>query len=164
MSAMESQHAADSPWIVIHDEQVSSEELVREVEERVAQRRAELGVVEVVFPTFGYVSSYPDVPLEKRVSPHLFYYLEQANRTPPASVEPVLAPSPATRAPVVGGLWQKIRGEMHNLVLFYVNKSVREQSRTNANLVSTLNELTRVIQDQQAEIDALRAEIRRRES
>lgn len=164
MSAMESQHAADSPWIVIHDEQVSSEELVHQVEERVARRRAELGVVEVVFPTFGYVSSYPDVPLEKRVSPHLFYYLEQANRTPPASVEPVLAPSPATRAPVVGGLWQKLRGEMHNLVLFYVNKSVREQSRTNANLVSTLNELTRVIQDQQAEIDALRAEIQRREN
>lgn len=164
MSAMESQHAADSPWIVIHDEQVTSEELVHQVEERVARRRAELGVVEVVFPTFGYVSSYPDVPLEKRVSPHLFYYLEQANRTPPASVEPVLAPSPATRAPVVGGLWQRIRGEMHNLVLFYVNKSVREQSRTNANLVSTLNELTRVIQDQQAEIDALRAEIQRREN
>lgn len=164
MSAMESQHAADSPWIVIHDEQVTSEELVHQVEERVARRRAELGVVEVVFPTFGYVSFYPDVPLEKRVSPHLFYYLEQANRTPPASVEPVLAPSPATRAPVVGGLWQRIRGEMHNLVLFYVNKSVREQSRTNANLVSTLNELTRVIQDQQAEIDALRAEIQRREN
>ncbi len=164
MSAMESQHAADSPWIVIHDEQVSSEELVRQVEERVARRRAELGAVEVVFPAFGYVSSYPDVPLEKRVSPHLFYYLEQANRMPPASVEPLLAPSPATRAPVVGGLWQKIRGEMHNLVLFYVNKSVREQSRTNANLVSTLNELTRVIQDQQAEIDALRAEIWRREN
>ncbi|HRN67552.1 MAG TPA: hypothetical protein PK205_01815 [Promineifilum sp.] len=161
---MESQHAADSPWIVIHDEQVSSEELVRQVEERVARRRAELGAVEVVFPAFGYVSSYPDVPLEKRVSPHLFYYLEQANRMPPASVEPLLAPSPATRAPVVGGLWQKIRGEMHNLVLFYVNKSVREQSRTNANLVSTLNELTRVIQDQQAEIDALRAEIWRREN
>ncbi len=83
---------------------------------------------------------------------------------PPASVEPLLAPSPATRAPVVGGLWRKIRAEMHNLVLFYVNKSVREQSRTNANLVSTLNELTRVIQDQQAEIDALRAEIQRREN
>jgi len=164
MNAMESQHAADLPWIVIHDEQITSEDLVREIERRVTQRRAELGVVSVVFPTFGYISSYPDVPLEKRVSPHLFYYLEQANRMPPASVEPLLAPSPATRAPVVGGLWRKIRAEMHNLVLFYVNKSVREQSRTNANLVSTLNELTRVIQDQQAEIDALRAEIQRREN
>lgn len=163
MSAMEPQPSADSPWIVIHDEQITSEELVREVERRVERRRAELGVVSLVFPTFGYVSSYPDVPLEKRVSPHLFYYLEQANRMPPPSVEPILAPSPATRAPVVGGLWQKIRAEMHNLVLFYVNKSVREQSRVNANLISTLNELARVIQDQQAEIDSLRAEIQRRE-
>ncbi len=164
MSTTESRPMTDSPWIVIHDEQITSEELVREVEQRVAQRRAELGVVAVVFPTFGYISSYPDVPLEKRVSPHLFYYLEQANKMPPASVEPLLAPSPATRAPVVGGLWRKIRAEMHNLVLFYVNKSVREQNRINANLVSTLNELTRVIQDQQAEIDALRAEIQRREN
>lgn len=164
MSATESQQTTNLPWIVIHDEQVSSEELVREVERRVERRRADLGTVSLVFPTFGYVSSYPDVPLEKRVSPHLFYYLEQANRMPPPSVEPVLAPSPATQTPVVGGLWQKIRAEMHNLVLFYVNKSVREQSRVNANLISTLNEMTRVIQDQQAEIDALREEIQRRKN
>lgn len=162
MSATETTNSADSPWIVIYDEQITSEELVREVERRVEQRRAELGEVSLVFPTFGYVSSYPDVPLERRVSPHLFYYLEQANKMPPPTVEPALAPSPATRAPVVGGMWQRIRGEMHNLVLFYVNKSVREQNRVNANLVSTLNELTRVIQDQQAEIDALRAELKRR--
>lgn len=161
MSTTETTNSADSPWIVIHDEQITSEELVREVERRVEQRRAERGAVSLVFPTFGYVSSYPDVPLERRVSPHLFYYLEQANKMPPPTVEPALAPSPATRAPVVGGMWQRIRGEMHNLVLFYVNKSVREQNRVNANLVSTLNELTRVIQDQQAEIDALRAELRR---
>ena len=73
MSTTESRPVTDSPWIVIHDEQITSEELVREVEQRVAQRRAELGVVAVVFPTFGYISSYPDVPLEKQVSPHLFY-------------------------------------------------------------------------------------------
>ena len=161
MSATESQQTAETPWIVIHDEQITSEELVREVERRVEQRRAELGTVSLAFPTFGYLSSFPDVPLEKRISPHLFYYLEQANRTPPPAVEPVLAPSPATRMPVVGSLWQKIRAEMHNLVLFYVNKSVRGQNRVNANLVSTLNEMTRVVQDQQAEIDALRAEIKR---
>jgi hypothetical protein len=103
------------------------------------------------------------VPLEKRVSPHLYYYLEQANKMPPPAVEPQLAPSPATRTPILGRLWQRIRGEMHNLILFYVNKSVRDQNRVNASLISTLNELTRVIQDQQAEIDALRDEVRRLE-
>lgn len=161
MNAEHSPQPADAPWIVIHDEQISSEELVREVEERAARRRAESGPISVVFPSFGYVSTYPDVPLEKRVNPHLYYYLEQANEAAPPAVEPVLAPSPATRAPMVGRAWGKVRAEMHNLVLFYVNKSVREQNRINTNLISTLNEMARVIQEQQEEIDALRAEIER---
>jgi hypothetical protein len=63
--------------------------------------------------------------------------------------------------PVVGRIWQTIRGEMHNLVLFYVNRSVRDQSQLNVNLVSALNELTRVVQAQQAEIESLRAELHR---
>ncbi|MCL4804072.1 MAG: hypothetical protein KJ046_07230 [Anaerolineae bacterium] len=163
MNETQSPRSADAPWIVIHDEQITSEELVRLVEERVTRRRAALGPISVVFPSFGYVSTYPDVPLEKRVNPHLYYYLEQANAAAPAAVEPVLAPSPATRAPVVGRVWGKVRAEMHNLVLFYVNKSVREQNRINADLISTLNEMARVIQDQQDEIDTLRAEIERRE-
>ncbi len=163
MSETDTQQSPDSPWIIIHDEQITSEALVREVEERVTRRRAELGAVSVVFPSFGYVSTYPDVPLEKRVSPHLYYYLEQANIAAPPAVEPILAPSPATRTPVVGRFWERIRAEMHNLVLFYVNRSVREQNRINGNLVSTLNEMARVIQQQQDEIDALRAEIRRLE-
>lgn len=163
MTHTDSPQPADSPWIVIHDEQITSEELVREVEDRVARRRAELGPISVVFPSFGYVSTYPQVPIEKRVSPHLYYYLEQANSATPPTVEPILAPSPATRTPVVGRLWASIRAEMHNLVLFYVNKSVRDQNRINTNLVSTLNEMARVIQDQQDEIDALRAEVSRLE-
>jgi hypothetical protein len=163
MSETEAQPSTDAPWIVIHDEHLSSEELVREVERRVARRRAQLGDVSLVFPTFGYVSDFPVVPLEKRVSPHLYYYLEQANKMPPPSVEPQLAPSPATRTPIFGRLWQRVRGEMHNLILFYVNKSVRDQNRVNASLISTLNEMTRVIQDQKAEIEALRAEVRRLE-
>ena len=50
---------------------------------------------------------------------------------------------------------------MHNLVLFYVNRSIRDQSQINVNLVSALNELTRTVQAQQDEIEQLRAEVRR---
>lgn len=163
MSVTESPQTTGSPWIVIHDEQIASEELVQEIERRVARRRAQLGSISPAFPTFGYVSDFPAVPQDKRVSPHLYFYLEQANKMPPPAVEPVLAPSPATRTPVAGRLWKMVRAEMHNLILFYVNKSVGEQNRVNTNLVSTLNEMTRVIQDQQAEIEALRGEIHRLE-
>jgi hypothetical protein len=148
------------PWIVIHDDLITSEELVTEVERRVAQRREELGGVNLVFPTFGHVSTFPE-PAENQANPHLYYYLKQANQPPSPAVGPILAPSPATRMPVVGRIWQTIRGEMHNLVLFYVNRSVRDQSQLNVNLVSALNELTRVVQAQQAEIESLRAELHR---
>jgi hypothetical protein len=128
----------------------------------VALRRAELGPVNLVFPTFGHVSTFPEPPVGGGLNPQLYYYLKQANETPSAAVEPLLAPSPATRTPVLGRLWGRIRGEMHNLVLFYVNRAVRDQNRLNVNLISALNELTRVVQAQQAEIESLRAEIRRR--
>lgn len=161
MTEPEARQSNDTPWIVIHDEQITSEELVREVELRVAQRRAQLGEANLVFPTFGHVSTFPDPPPGGRVNPHLYYYLKQANRTPSPAVEPILAPSPATRMPVIGRLWQQIRGEVHNLVLFYVNRAVRDQNQLNVNLISALNEMTRVVQSQQAEIDELRAEVRR---
>lgn len=151
------------PWIEIHDEVITSAELVTEVERRVARRRAELGAVNLVFPTFGHVSTFPEPSPGSRISPDLYYYLKQANQTPATAVEPLLAPSPATQLPVVGRFWQLVRGQVHSLVLFYVNRSVRDQNRLNVNLISALNELTRVVQEQAAEIDALRAELRRRD-
>jgi hypothetical protein len=152
-----------APWIEIHDDVVTSEELVAEVEQRVARRRAELGPVNLVFPVFGHVSTFPEPPPAGQVSPHLYYYLKQANQTPAAAVEPLLASSPATQLPVIGRFWQRVRGQVHSLVLFYLNRAVRDQNRLNVNLISTLNELTRVVQEQATEIDALRTELRRRD-
>lgn len=153
---------ADKPWLEIHDEEFTSEALVAEVAKRVAARRAELGPVNLIFPTFGHISTYPEPPPGGRAyNPNLYYYLKQANQAPSPSVEPVLAPSPATRVPVLGRLWQLIRGEMHNLILFYVNRLAGDQNRLNIDLVSTLNELTREVQAQQAEIERLREELER---
>lgn len=152
---------AEPLWLEIHDEIVTSEALVQEIEARVARRRAELGPVKLIFPTFGHISTFPDPRPDDRLNPHLYYYLKRINETSPPAVEPVLAPSPATRMPVVGRLWRQIRGEVHNLVLFYVNRSVQDQNRLNVDLISALNELTRVVQAQQAEIDSLRAELSR---
>jgi hypothetical protein len=152
----------DQPWIVIHDEVWTSEALVAEVEKRAAARRAELGPVNLVFPTFGHISTYPEpTATGDTFNPNLYYYLKQANQARSPSVEPILAPSPATRVPVLGRLWQLIRSEMHNLILFYVNRAVSEQNRLNIDLISTLNELTRENQAQQARVDELQAELQR---
>jgi hypothetical protein len=162
MTEQEPDRPADAPWITIHDEVVTSEELVIEVERRVAQRRAQLGRVNLVFPTFGHISTFPEPTEEDNLAgPQLYYYLKQANQTELPAVDLALAPSPATRMPVIGRLWGTIRREMHNLVLFYVNRSVRDQNQLNVNLISTLNELTRVVQKQRAELESLRDELRR---
>ncbi|MCA9866228.1 MAG: hypothetical protein KC410_07055 [Anaerolineales bacterium] len=150
------------PWLRIHDEKISSEALVAEVQQRVEQRRTELGVTRVLFPRFGHMSSYPEPPVESGVyNPDLYHYLKQANRKPTPQLEPLLVPSPSTRVPILGRLWGMVRAQFHQLVLFYVNRSVSDQSQLNINVVSVLNELTRVSQVQQEEIDALRAEVQR---
>ncbi|MFO7662490.1 MAG: hypothetical protein R6X18_07835 [Chloroflexota bacterium] len=150
------------PWIVIHDQVWTSEALMAEVEKRAAARRAELGPVNLVFPTFGHISTYPEPPATGgNFNPNLYYYLKQANQARSPSVEPILSPSPATRVPVLGRLWRLIRSEMHNLILFYVNRTVSEQNRLNIDLISTLNELTRENQAQKTRIDELQAELQR---
>lgn len=152
----------DGLWLEIHDEELSSAELVAEIEQRVAARRATLGAVELVFPTFGFVSEYPQPPKDGRAyNANLYHHLKQANQLPPPTTEPLLASSPATRVPVLGRLWQLVRAQFHGLILFYVNRTVSEQSKLNNHLISVVNELTRVNQAQQAEIDSLRDELRR---
>jgi hypothetical protein len=161
MNEHEAQLSHLRPWIEIQDEEITSEELVAEIERRVARRRAQLGTPNLVMPTFGHVSTYPEPPPGTAYDPNLYYYLKQANEAPQALVEPILVSSPATRVPVLGRLWRMIRRQMHELVLFYVNRSVSDQNQLNINLISILNELTRVSQAQQIELDALRAELQR---
>jgi hypothetical protein len=148
------------PWLEIHDDEITSEQLVAEIDRRVRRRRAELGVPSLTLPTFGHVSQPPEPPVSGAYNANLYYYLKQINQAPPAAVEPLLAASPATRAPVLGRLWGLIRGQMHELILFYVNRAAADQNQLNVNLISALNELTRVSQSQQAEIDNLREQIR----
>ncbi|MBP6016564.1 MAG: hypothetical protein KA586_07570 [Candidatus Promineofilum sp.] len=162
MEAEDAGKTDEQPWLRIQDEQISSEALVAEVQRRVDQRRAELGVTRVLFPKFGHMSSYPEPPVESGVyNPDLYHYLKQANRKSTPQLEPLLVPSPSTRVPVFGRLWGMVRAQFHQLVLFYVNRSVSDQSQLNINVVSVLNELTRVSQVQQEEIDDLRAEVQR---
>ena len=162
MEAEDAEKTDEQPWLRIHDEAISSEALVAEVQRRVDQRRDELGTTRVLLPKFGHMSAYPEPPVESGVyNPDLYHYLKQANRKSTPQLEPLLVPSPSTRVPILGSLWGMVRAQFHQLVLFYVNRSVSDQSQLNINVVSVLNELTRVSQVQQEEIDMLRAEVQR---
>ena len=146
----------NNSWLKISDTEMTSAELEAEVERQVQQRRKTLGQVRPQFPTFGVLSPAPEFKLN---NPTLEHHLRQANQMSPLPTTPVLATSPATRIPLLGNLWQLVRRQFHELILFYVNRAASHEIMVDNHIISTLNELTRVIQAQQEEIERLRDEI-----
>ncbi|MFK7803866.1 MAG: hypothetical protein AB8G95_19695 [Anaerolineae bacterium] len=85
------------------------------------------------------------------------HYLAGAKRAlAAADTAPHLANSPALSTPVLGKLWGRIRSQMHDLVLFYVNRSAVTHSRVDAQLIEAVEALTQIVERQQAEIDQLK--------
>jgi hypothetical protein len=120
-----------------------------------------LGYEQRNFPTFGTAVSCPEPPDDLPYSPDLYHHLRNVNDLyAEVETESVLAPSPATRIPVLGQIWKLIREQAHGLVLFYVNRSVAHQVNVNRHLVSVLNQLTLQNQEQARQIAALEAQLK----
>lgn len=147
-------------WLTITDTEMSSADLVTEVEQRVQQRRQVLGEVHPQIPDFGVISPVPEVALNYTALAH---HLRLVNDMDPPPMSPVLTTSPATRIPLFGKLWQLVRGQFHELILFYVNRAVSHETKIDNHIISTLNELTHIIQDQQTEIERLQEAMRKLE-
>lgn len=145
--------------IEIRDPEIDPEEIMASIRRRVAQRRQEAGYDEKRFPTYGGMG-YPGEPSDMPYDPQLHHALREANEQFARFDMGVnLASSPATRMPVIGRLWARIRQEVHNLVIFYVNRAVRHQVGVNRALVQTVNHLASQNQDQQRELTALRRQV-----
>lgn len=145
--------------IEIHDPEISTAEIMAQIRERVQRRRQELGNPRRVFPSFGG-TPYPGEPQDPEYDANLYYHLRLANETF-ANVEtdaqlPVTA---ATRIPIFGAVWRRVRAYLHRIILFYVNRSIAHQVNVNRHLVSVLNQLTAQSQAQQRRIEALEAEV-----
>jgi len=147
----------NNTWLKIADTEMTSAELVAEVERRVQQRQQKLGQIHPQFPAFGILPPIPEIKLN---NPDLEHNLRQVNQMDPPPMTLVLAASPATRIPLLGNLWQLVRRQFHELILFYVNRAASHETKVDTHIISTLNELTRVIQVQQEEIERLQEEVR----
>lgn len=146
--------------IEINDPEIDPTAIIEQIRERVKQRRKEIGYDNRTFPTFG-LTEYPEAPSDRPYDPDLYYYLRLTNETfAQAETNPTLAPSPTTQLPVVGRIWKLVRREVHNLVLFYVNRAITHQTNVNRYQVSVLNRLTALTEEQQRTIEALQAEIK----
>ena len=149
-----------SEWIKLYDTEWTPARITAEIARRAEERETELGPISVSYPSFGNLEGAPRPPQDRPYNANLYHHLRLINEMPPPDVTPVLADSPATRTPWVGGLWQRARSQFHELILFYVNRAVRQQILLNNELISTLNELTYTVEAQQEEIERLQAELR----
>jgi hypothetical protein len=104
------------------------------------------------------------------LAPETYDDLYQANEAyDKLYVAPYLTP---VRIPLVGALWQKLRGALHSIAVFYVNRLAEAQMRFNGHTVRVLNEIVRgldadatpdkVVQLEQR-VRALEAELMKRE-
>ncbi len=146
-------------FVEIQDPEIDPQEIMERIREGIQQRRETLGYPRQTFPLFD-AAAYPGEPEGEVFDKDLYYHLRRANDLYyQIDVEASLSPSPATRLPVLGRLWRRVRKEAHNLVLFYVGKLVRRQVPVNRHLVSTLNRLVLQVQAQQQALQALQAEV-----
>ena len=146
------------PWLELNDPETNTQDLMAEIETRVAQREAQYGRFQPHYPTFGHVTPMPTPP-DQQFAPNLYHHLRALNEMEAPPTQPELVASPSTRVPILGRLWGLLRGQMHNLVLFYVNRNTAYNAQVNAHLINTLNDLTQLAQEQQQEIARLRADI-----
>jgi hypothetical protein len=153
--------ALSGGFIELHDTEVTVEQLLVAVRERLEKRRQMPGYSPASFPTYGAVSPHPEMPPTLPFRANLYHHLRQANRLyKQVETGPLLAPSTATQLPLMGRFWQLVREQAHSLVLFYVNRHVGAQINVNRHLAAALNEITVLCQEQQERIDALEEEVR----
>lgn len=146
--------------IEINDPEVNAEQIMTELRQRIQKRREEVGYEQRTFPTFGAATPLPEATTDLPAAGSLYHHLRQANQLyNQVETAPLLAPSQATRLPVVGRLWQIVRDQAHQLILFYVNRYATHQTNVNRHLVSVANELTRQNQEQQQAIRRLQEQV-----
>lgn len=146
-------------WLAITDEHVSMDELEVELGRRVDKRRLELGEVRFEESNFAPLSTFPEPPPNQNQYPALYYHLRRANQVDLERVGPLLDDNVETSSSFLSRLVWPIRRRFHELVMFYVNHALQDESKLDSHIVSTLNEMTRVIQAQQEEIENLKAEV-----
>lgn len=88
--------------------------------------------------------------------PDLLFHLRRFEESlDQVGAERELAPSWATQLPLVGRWWNRIRCEVHNLILFYVNRAAARQTGLNDHTVVLL----RCIPGQAEEIELLKTRV-----
>jgi hypothetical protein len=129
--------------IQIEDPEIDVETVMARIREGLAERALEQ---DVEFPTFAVTRARRGA--DPRFPEELYYQLEQANLNyDQAWVELSLI---ETELPLLGPFITRFKRELHQLVVFYVNRLGERQVTMNDALVRTLNELVESLEGEPA--------------
>ena len=131
---------------------LDAEAIMREIRARIRARRAEAKARGLDFEA--YADGLYPLPPDALFSRDLYEAVRYVGLGwDKVGVEMALTES---RLPLVGGLVQRLRTALHELVLFYVNRLAARQIRLNE---QTARALTILVRDLEAEIADLRARV-----
>jgi hypothetical protein len=139
------------------DPELDAEAIMREIRERIRQRRTQAEAQGLDFDAIAQGEASGQAT--GRFSRELYGGLRQMRLSyNKVNVGPVLT---TMRVPLVGGLLQAVRAQLHQLVLFYVNMLASRQSLFNQQVVETTTKLVQELdhQNDRDEIAALRARV-----
>jgi len=143
----------------IRDDQVNTEAIMWAIRDAILLRREDAAARGIDFNALA--AGTFQRPHAHRFEPALYDSLfNMSALKDKAQVGMYLTESPL---PIVGPLVQKVRRALHAVVLFYVNMSAERQIAFNAAVSKTTMGIVRALDreaGQQAEIEALRAEVR----
>jgi hypothetical protein len=117
--------------IEFDEEQVDIESIMRQIRQYLAQVHGTQAAAIVDRPQ--------STMLDREVYDELYEANQEFDK---GHVTPYLTP---TRIPVIGGLWQKLRWRLHELVMFYVDRATDAQIRFNSHTIRVLNGIVRGI-------------------
>ena len=139
-----------------NDDELSAESLEAEIEKSLDPQLAEkINQTVNAIPRF-VPSEGASAPINSAIKHHL----AGAKRAlESAETAANLASSPATSVPVLGRLWGRIRGQMHELILFYVNRAGATHGRVDGQLIQAVETLSAIVEQQQQEIESLKQQV-----
>jgi hypothetical protein len=140
----------------MRDRELNSEAIMQEIRTRLRQRRADWEQKGVDFEALA-TGRLPST--KGRFEPDLYDDVQRLN----ASYDKIGVglSLTASRRPIIGPLLERVRGALHQLVIYYVNMLARQQARVNGYLAATLTALVRDLDrpSSSADLDALRNEV-----
>ena len=145
-------------WFEIEASDLNIEEVMQEIRARLRARREQAKVRGLDFEAYadGLYPLPPDAVLSRDLYEAARYVGLGYDKV---HVEMALT---ETRLPLVGGLVQRVRSALHELVLFYVNRQASRQIHTNEQtaraLVALVRDLEKEVRDLRARVASLEAE------